>query len=276
MKKPLFSILLCMFIAIITTGCNSVEDKLLKTEISKMENDKKLTKEEKKLIKESQLINYVVETYGTSIDITKYEVIPEEPEEAPPLIIIYIKDHKGRYLSSVNCEMNYEEKGKLDCKPYDTYFTNLMNKEATNYIKPLVAASFGNLKKEVEHFAFINIDNASEKNLTFREKPNYKKLKGKLPICVSVRLIDEKLKAEAYYNEMYHFIQNFNNQSHIKLDSNCNGVSLYIRGKIKDNFGNADVKAITVKQPEINNIKQPNDLKKFTKTSNLFEAGYEM
>lgn len=278
MKKTILVLFLSLSIVfLLAANCVKADDKLLNSVISKMEKDKKLTKDEKKLIKESKLINYVVETYGKSIIISKYKVIPEEPEEAPPLILIYVKDPKSKYKSSIDCEMNHDEEGKLDCKPYDTYLTNLLNKEATEYIKPFVKASFGKIKQTVEYSAYVDIVNAKEKKFKFNDTPNYQSLKKKIPVCVSVRFFDKKLNMKAYYDEMFKFIQNFkNNTKGMKIESNCGGVNLFVRGSYKDNFGNADVKAIQLKQTVIDKLKKPNDLKKYTVNSNIgeFEFGY--
>ncbi|MBS4189519.1 hypothetical protein KHA94_04735 [Bacillus sp. FJAT-49705] len=72
----------CIFLSLGLVVCSAKTD----NQVEKVIDKENLTNEEKKLVIDSKLIEYVNDTYGDIVQITGFEVIPEEPEEVPPFI----------------------------------------------------------------------------------------------------------------------------------------------------------------------------------------------
>lgn len=126
------------------------------------------------------------DTYGDIVQITGFEVIPEEPEKAPTYITVKAKDREKGWVAEISCELVSTSKGKTNCKPYNNYLFKALNEGVQKEVKPAIKKAFGPEKGNVSYFAFASVDNAKEKRWTFQKKPDYEKLKAEVLIGIYI------------------------------------------------------------------------------------------
>ena len=249
-------LLVCFSLILGLVGCSAKTDR----QVEKIIDKEHLTNEEKQLVKDSMLVEYVKDTYGNIVQITGFEIIPEEPEEAPPYITVKVKDREKGWVAKISCELYSTSKGKTTCKPYDNYLFRALSEGVQKEVEPALKKAFGAEKGNVNYFAFASVDNAQEKRWTFQQKPDYEKLKAEVPISIYIHSTAKESSIEDYSNQLFTFIQSLKKQEAILLDSN-NGINFYKDEKLRDQYGNVYAKIITLDRADIKKIESPEQLK---------------
>ncbi|WP_026679444.1 hypothetical protein [Fictibacillus gelatini] len=250
--------------SLFAAGCNVNGNKQEKEIEQMLEKDKRLTKEEKQMVKDSKLIQYIAHKYRDAVQVTGFKVTPEEPEEAPPYITLKVKDKEKGWTSEISCELDDTRgKGKTVCKPIDNYLNTALTKGAEQEIDPTFKKAFGTETKNVGYLAVLSIDGEKEKNWEFEKTPSFEQLKDEVKLT-PILLANEKVSSpDEYYDEMFAFIRDFKKKhSDINLEE---GIHFFMESKEDGQSGNPKVYRISVGKEKLGKVHSPEQLKNYTK-----------
>jgi murein DD-endopeptidase MepM/ murein hydrolase activator NlpD len=184
--------------------------KTAKQYYAELEKDKSYTTNQKKMIKRSKLIDYIVSTYKGKMDITLYVTENADLEgENPAYVSVEMKEKSTNTRYFVAKDLVGDQTEYV----YDNYMLNLISYEARKLVEPSIKSTFN--KKKVEFLTKVSLRSEIHKKLTEKKlKWEYKNVKNDSNTQVFLLVPDTK----EYHNLAIKYIQEQNKSSKIKVD----------------------------------------------------------
>lgn len=253
------------------SGCGSKvsgadQNQLEKQLIKRVDQDKRISKEGKDIIKKSGILKYEVKTYNDKMDVKKIAIDDVEFEDQQPYIKLTIKkkNKKGKYL--ISCGINNRTEKKCD-GINDDYLLNVISKSARKQIDPMLKKAFGS--KTPFYYAVAKPGKKVNAEMLKSGDWEYSKYMGKVPVTLAIKLKEKP--DQKVYEKMLKFLKSFQNKKDVKIEL----ITFYYMTKPLADYKSTDeVKALITDQDSINKLRSIKDMKKFEPKEGIWTYQY--